>query len=126
MITGNRKNKLAAEIQIRNHTLVSDVSAELGGNDEGPDPHELLQAALAGCTIITVQMYANRKQWPLESTDVKIKILSEDKEGTVISRDVSFKGNLSQEQRDQLLVIANKCPIHRLLTGPVQIQTQMS
>lgn len=126
MITGNRKNILAAEIQVRNHTLISGVSAELGGKDEGPDPHELLQAALAGCTIITVQMYANRKQWPLESIDVKIKILSENKEGTVISRDVSFKGDLTQEQRDQLLVIANKCPIHRLLTGNVQIQTQMA
>lgn len=125
MITGNRKNTLAAEIQARNHTLISGVSAELGGKDEGPDPHELLQAALAGCTIITVQMYANRKQWPLESTDVKISILSENKEGTVISRDVSFKGNLTQEQRDQLLVIADKCPIHRLLTGSVKIQTQM-
>ncbi len=125
MITGNRKNTLAAEIQIRNHNMVSGVSASLGGKDEGPDPHELLQAALAGCTIITVQMYANRKQWPLESTDVKIQILSEGKEGTVISRDISFKGNLTQEQRDQLLVIADKCPIHRLLVGSVQIQTQI-
>lgn len=125
MITGSLKNTLAAEIQVRNHSLVSGVSTALGGKDEGPDPHELLQAALAGCTIITVQMYANRKQWPLESTDVKINIVSENKEGTVISREISFKGNLTQEQRDQLLVIADKCPIHRLLTGTVQIQTQM-
>ena len=125
MITGQKTNTLAAQFQIRNHTLVSGVSAELGGKDEGPDPHELLQAALAGCTIITVQMYANRKQWPLESTDVKINIVSENKEGTVISRDITFKGNLTQEQKDQLLNIANKCPIHRLLTGTVQIQTQM-
>lgn len=71
-------------------------------------------------------MYANRKQWPLESTDVKVHIISENKEGTVISRDVSFKGDLTQEQRDQLLVIANKCPIHKLLSGPVQIHTQLA
>jgi len=124
MITGNRKNTFAAELQIRNHTLISGVSAALGGQDEGADPHELLQAALAACTIITVQMYANRKQWPLESTDVKINIVSENKEGTVISRDLSFKGDLTQEQRDQLLVIAEKCPIHKLLTGSVKIQSQ--
>lgn len=125
MITGNRTNNLAAEFKIRNHTLVSGVSAALGGQDEGADPHELLQAALAACTIITVQMYANRKQWPLESTDVKINIVSENKEGTVISRDLSFKGGLTQEQRDQLMVIADKCPIHKLLTGSVQIQSQL-
>lgn len=125
MITGNRIHNLAAQIQVRNHNLISGVSAALGGQDEGADPHELLESAIAACTIITVQMYANRKQWLLESTDVKIKILSEGKEGTVISRDISFKGNLTQEQRDQLFVIANKCPIHKLLTGSVQIQSQL-
>lgn len=125
MITGNRTGNLAAHFQIRDHSLISGVSAALGGLDEGADPHELLQAALAACTIITVQMYANRKQWPLESTDVKINIVSENKEGTMISRDLSFKGDLTQEQRDQLFLIANKCPIHKLLTGSVQIQSQL-
>lgn len=125
MITGKRTKHLAAQIQVRQHQFNSGVSSELGGEDEGANPHELLEAALAACTIITVQMYANRKQWPLESTDVTIKIISENKEGTIISRDVSFKGDLTSEQRDQLLVIANKCPIHKLLSGPIQIQTQM-
>lgn len=125
MISGNRIHNLAAQIQIRTHQLIEGVTADLGGDDEGPDPHEMLEAALAGCTIITVQMYANRKQWPLKSTDVKIKILSEGKEGAVISRDISFQGELTQEQRDQLFAIANKCPIHRLLIGSIQIQSQL-
>ncbi len=126
MVTGNLKEKsLAAELHIRNHELIAGVVAALGGQDEGPSPHELIEAALTACTIITVQMYANRKQWPLLSTDVETKIVSETKDGTVISRDIKFRGDLTQEQRDQLFAIANKCPIHKLLSGKVEIQSQL-
>ena len=74
MITGSRTENLAAQLVARHFSILSGVSEKLGGNDEGPDPHELLEAALAGCTIITIQMYANRKGMKLDSTDVKIKI----------------------------------------------------
>ena len=123
MITGTRKENLAALIKINDHELVSGVSEKLGGNNEGPTPHELLESALAACTIITVQMYANRKQWNLKSTNVAVKIISEDKTGTVIQRDVSFEGDLTSEQKQSLLDIANKCPVHKLLSGPIEIKT---
>lgn len=123
MISGTRKNNLAAEVKMNNHTLVAGVSKKIGGNDEGPTSHELLESALAACTIITLQMYANRKQWDLRAANVTVKIISEDKTGTVIQRDVSFEGDLSEEQRKTLLDISNKCPVHKLLSSPIEIKT---
>ncbi len=126
MISTLTKPDLSTHVQIRQHELISDVSSELGGHDTGPNPHELLETSLATCTGITVQMYANRKKWSLTSVQVSVKIISETRDQTVISRDVSFLGDLTSEERELLLQIANKCPIHRLLSGPVLIQTVMS
>ncbi len=125
IVTGTRKENLVAEITVGQHTLISGVPEKLGGHDEGPSPHELLQAALIGCTILTVQMYANRKQWPLESTEVKVVIESENKEETRLSREVHFVGNLDAEQKERLLDIANKCPIHQLLHSRISVTTTM-
>jgi len=123
MVTGFRKNDLAAELTAKTHTFLSGVSEKLGGKDEGPDPHDLIEAALTACTIITVQMYANRKAIPLESTDVTVKILSEGPE-TQINRQISFRGDqLTEEQKTRLAEIANKCPIHRLLESNIKIET---
>lgn len=72
MIQGYRKENLVAEISAGRHRLLSGMSEELGGHDEGLNPHEILEAALAACTIITLQMYANRKQWNLISADVTV------------------------------------------------------
>ena len=122
MIEGRRSGELSAELKVRNHTIIAGIAEKLGGKDEGFDPHEILESALAACTIITVQMYANRKQWKLVSTDVKVKVESEGAQ-TVISREITFRGELSNEEKDRLLDIANKCPIHRLLTSQVTINT---
>jgi putative redox protein len=122
MITGIRKDGLVAEITARGHTITSGLPEKLGGRDEGPDPHELLEAALAGCTILTAQLYANRKGMKLESTDVKVKIVSEGKD-SVINREVSFRGDLTPEEKARLLEIVNKCPIHNLLESNIKIET---
>ncbi len=123
MVTGSRMENLAALFKTNHFTIVSGVLPELGGNDEGPNPHEILETALGACTVITVQMYANRKQWDLKSTDVTVKVDSEG-EKTHITRTISFQGDLSAEQREKLLEIANKCPIHRLLLSQVEIETK--
>lgn len=122
MITAKRNGTLGAVSTIRDHQVVSGTSKQNGGDDEGMSPHELLEAALASCTIITVQMYANRKAWPLESTDV---VVTTDSEGanSHLTRQITFKGNLDEEQRARLLDIANKCPIHKLLTSNIEIET---
>ena len=122
MISGSRKNDLVAEMKVRNHTFISGLVEKLGGHDEAPNPHELLEAALAACTILTAQMYANRRSYELESTDVIVKIVSEGSE-TKISREVSFKGDLSTEEKAKLFEIVEKCPIHNLLQSHVSIST---
>jgi putative redox protein len=128
MITGRRKEKLVAEITTGSdvtHTIIADVAQKFGGSDLGPDPHDFFEASLAACTIITVQMYAERHGWKLDSTDVKINI---DKEGAKshLVREISFRGDLTQEQIARLLEIADKCPIHRLMTSDISISTSLA
>jgi len=113
-----------------------DEPRENGGKDAGPDPFELILAALGACASTTVQMYAGRKQWPLEEVHVVLsyaKVTAEErahsdtKTGLVdgIDLGLSFDGDLSEAQQSRLLEIARKCPIHRLLTSPVPIQTKL-
>jgi putative redox protein len=123
MITAKRTVDLVAEIKVRAHIITSGVGEKLGGHDEGFNPHELLEGALAACTIITVQMYALRKNIKLESTDVKVSILEEGAE-TKIQRTISFKGDLNESEKLKLYEIAEKCPIHKLLESDVKIITE--
>lgn len=118
-------DKLAYDFKLPEFMIRSDVKEKQGGTNSAPDPHEYLEVALAGCTAITVQMYANRKQIPLESVDVKIEITREGKEGNEITRKLNFKGNLTEEQKNMLMTIADKCPIHRFLVRGANIKTEM-
>ena len=124
MVTGRRSGDLAATIRAGNFEIISGVLPDEGGTDDGPNPHRLLEAALASCTVITVQMYANRKGWPLKSTNVAVNIVKEDVTGTSILREISFDGDLSEEQRGRLFDIANKCPLHKLLMGKIEIESR--
>ncbi|MDO8437758.1 MAG: OsmC family protein [Nitrosomonadaceae bacterium] len=123
MTQGHRKENLVAEISAGKHRLISGVPEELGGHDEGLGPHELLEAALAACTIITLQMYANRKHWNLLSADVTVNIDSENDRESYISRKIRLQGDLTEEQRKSLIAIANKCPIHKVLSSKITIKT---
>ena len=115
----------ATQLVVGHHHLVADEPVDLGGGDTGPAPDELVLAALGTCTAITLRMYAQRKQWPLESVEVSLDFESRTKEKTVIRRTVHLGGPLSQEQRERLLEIANACPVHRILTGAVEVPTAL-
>jgi len=123
--TERSKENLVAVATVREHSITADVLPALGGHDVAPNPHELLEAALASCTIITVQMYANRKQWPLEATDVTVHVSSETKAASTIERTIKFRGALNDEQRQRLFEIANACPIHRLLQSNIAINSTL-
>ena len=124
-------------ILIGRHRIQADEPVEVGGCDAGPNPYELLLAALGACTGMTLRMYAIRKQWPLEDIRVRLihrRVHAEDclgcetKEGLLdrVEREIMLVGNLTAEQRQRLLEIANKCPLHRTLTSEIHIETRLT
>lgn len=116
-------NKLTFAVTSREFTVNTDVVQKLGGDNSAPDPHQYLEISLASCTAITVMMYAKRKAIPLDDINVTIHITAEG-EVNAISRSVQLIGDLTQEQKDSLMVIADKCPIHKFLSRGAQITTK--
>jgi len=114
--------KLGQDIEIGTHKLRADEPADKGGDDNGPEPHELLAAALGSCTAITLKLYADRKGWPLR--DVRVHVSGSAADGRyVITRTLTLTGELDAEQRQRLIDIAGKCPVHKTLTGEIVINT---
>jgi putative redox protein len=115
-----RKGKFEHELRVREHRLTADEPEDAGGKDIGPNPQELLAAALASCTAITMQMYADRKGWDLTGCEVECDYLPAERgRPTNFELTLRLPESLSDEQVERLQVIAAKCPIHRTLEGEV-------
>jgi len=103
-------------------TVIADEPEELGGTDAGPAPGEFLLISLASCTAITLRMYADRKKWDVSK--IKVEVASEKIDNkTFFKREILLEGNLEEDQRHRLLQIANSCPVHKVLTNPIEIGT---
>ncbi|MDX1437331.1 MAG: OsmC family protein [Anaerolineales bacterium] len=125
------------EITTRGHEWISDEPVKIGGDDRGPSPYELLLGALGACKIITAQMYANRKEWPLEGITLKMSLRKIDARDCddcasepgalvdLIEGDIHFKGDLSTDQIMRLHEISNRCPVQRSLTSETIIRVDV-
>jgi len=124
---------LKQRITAGNHTLIADEPREAGGSDAGPDPYSFLLAALGACTSMTLQLYARHKGIPLEKVQVSLRNarihardceICDSKEGKIerIERYISLTGPLTDEQKQRLLEIAQRCPVHKTLTSEIVIQ----
>lgn len=114
--------KLAQDIDVGTHRLRSDDEIEKGGEDTGPNPHDLLLASLGSCTAMTLKVYAERKGWPLRDVHVTLNG-TPGTDGYVIDRVVTLDGELDAEQRQRLHEIADRCPVHRTLLGDITINS---
>jgi len=104
---------------VRNHIISVDGTVEEGGNDAGPSPHDLYDAAISACKALTVVWYARRKGYPLENVEVTMeRDDSEERKGVYrLAATVHLTGDLSETQRAELLSAAQKCPVHKLMTA---------
>lgn len=137
IVSESREGKYTQTISIGTHTLIADEPIASGGSDAGPSPYDYLLAALGSCTSMTLRMYAEIKKIPLDRVVVKLRhekiyvkdcVACESDNAKVdhIDRKITLEGNLTPQQREKLLEIANKCPVHRTLTSKVSITTELT
>ncbi len=109
------------------NVLIADEPETVGGKNLGFSPSELLASSLAACTSATLRMYADRKAWELEEVKLEINLeVNREEKRTEIHRKIELIGNLDQTQRERMLAIANACPVHKILSGTITIQTELS
>ncbi len=128
---------LSQQIEAGAHPLLADEPMQLGGEDTGPTPYDLLLASLGACTNMTLRLYADRKGWPLKEITVRLrhdKIHAQDckecetKEGFLdrIEREITLGGDLNEIQRQRLLEIADRCPVSRTLQSEIRIESRLA
>ena len=120
-VSVRRRKGYAHSLTARHHTLIADEPPEDGGTDAGPRPTELLALSLASCTAITLEMYCDRKEWDLGDLEVDVEYDLNVKDMSRLEVIIKPGAPLSEEQAERLRVIAAKCPVHRALTGKVEI-----
>ena len=120
------KAHYATTITTATNTLVADEPVAHGGTAAGLAPEELLAASLASCTSITLRMYADRKQYAVDSIEVNVLISRDNNLNfTDIKRNITIHGTITDEERTRLLEIANKCPVHKILSSQITIKTDI-
>jgi putative redox protein len=121
-VVARRLQGFAHEVDIEGgHTIVVDEPTEAGGTDTGPSPGRLLTASLAACTAVTIEMYAERKGWDVGSVEVDVDATYDGHVPTSFDLTLRLPTGLSEEQRERLLTVASRCPVHRALTGQATV-----
>ncbi len=131
-----KDHKFAQNVYSDSHHWLADEPTTVGGNNSGPDPYEHLLAALGTCTSMTIRMYANRKKWPLENIGINLyheRSYNKDcqqcdeapQQIDYLNREITLEGDLDNEQREKLLEIADKCPVHKTLHEHLVVNTKL-
>ncbi|MDB6061007.1 MAG: OsmC family protein [Verrucomicrobiaceae bacterium] len=126
-ITRDTSGVMKHRIQIRDHVVIADIDEAGGGEDAGPSPHDLYDSALGACKALTVLWYAKRKQIPVENIEVVVeRDDSEESKGIYrLKTKLALTGDLTEAQRSELLNVAGKCPVHKLMTKvTTEIETE--
>ncbi|MFK7958350.1 MAG: OsmC family protein [Lysobacterales bacterium] len=127
-VTEQAEQKYTNDITNGRHHMIADEPEDLGGADLGPTPFEYLCAALGSCTTITMRMYVDRKGWPVDQLSAEVSHSKKDVSGEmtdVFERHLTITGDISEEQRQRILAIANKCPVHRTLETSSHVVTDL-
>jgi putative redox protein len=121
-IVARRVEGFAHDVELEGgHDLRVDEPADRGGTDTGPRPTQLLGASLAGCIAITIEMYAGRKGWDVGQIEVDVEVGYDGPVPSSYEVGVKLPGELDEEQRRRLLVVATKCPVHKVLAGEAHV-----
>lgn len=122
----NQSDGLKTDILTADHRLLADEPLHIGGGNEGPNPFELLAGSLAACTAITLRMYVRHKKLPIQKIEVYVKLQQDEKNKiNTLCRSIQYDGNVDEIIRKRLLAVANSCPIHKVLSGEIHIQTNL-
>lgn len=113
------------ELSARTHRIIGDEPEEVGGTDLGPRPGDFVRMALASCTAITLRMYADRKKFDVDRIQVKVSNGPFDGK-TTYSTEIEVTGSLADAQRERMVQIAKLCPVHKILTHPIEIETKLN
>ncbi len=122
----NRGEVYKTDMNVHQHTVIADEPPQYGGKDTGPSPTDYLCMALASCKVITLRMYAQRKNWNVEQIKVKVDLIkgsSNPLSSHTFYSEISVAGSLTEEQKKRLLEISKACPIHKLLMKPSEMVT---
>lgn len=136
VVTGRTADGFLCRVQAGNHSLLADEPESSGGGDQGPDPYDYLASALGSCTVMTLNMYARHKKLPVERVSCRVKHEKvhasdcedcETKKGKVdvLEREISVEGDLDDEQRQRMLEIADRCPVHRTLESEIRVRSRL-
>ncbi|KPH12716.1 OsmC family protein [Chryseobacterium sp. ERMR1:04] len=121
------KEKYYTEVTAGENQLITDEPIDKGGQNKGFNPFEILATSLASCTAATLKMYIDRKEWAVEEIHVEVELENYPlTKRAVFTRNISFEGTIDEEQLKRLHTIADACPVHKLLTNDIEIQTKYS